>query len=479
MAVKKLQVFLASAFEEFSELRRELATRINRRRSPPVEAIDLNDNAPDSRPPLDRCFEGVDRAEIVVVLVGERYGASSAPGMPKESYTHLEYRRAVENRSKIILPFVIDGRDPRSTEVHDVRDEHLRRWIVEIEANQCISRLDSRLSPTELASEIYEAVAERIFEAFTDTVGVPGADDEEDEDAAPAFAEDAPIKRSELAEAPKLRPEPRSREQPLRTAAAEHAREALEALEVGLPLVAIHHLRKAVDLIPLDIVLSYWLARLLIATGGVAECKEGRQHAQRCARVAERTPDAPDLAGMGALVLAARANERLRDPEAALAAARAAYDAASHHWLAKLELGRQCALSGLDDEAMKYANEAFWVRPDCILRIRRDSAYSTLGPRVERLWEELRESVAREEKRIVDLERSCEWLVEQVGRSTAVTLVAAPEPPAGEKGPRLGILALVRACRLSTVQITSPRSPRVVAQGPAADAELRLRGIRG
>jgi len=472
LAIRKLQVFLASPFEEFTELRQELAAKINRPRMPPAEAIDLNDNSPDARPPLDRCYEGIDRAEVVVVLVGERYRADDDSGTADMSYTHLEYRRALENRSKIILPFLVDHRDPRTAKAHEVADRALRRWIQEIEANQCISRLDARLPPTRLAAEIYDAVAERIFEAFTDTAGVPGSDDEDDDAAAREITEDAPIKRTELANAPKLRP---PLTEPLRTSAAEHAREALQALEINLPWVAIHHLRKAVDLIPLDVVLSYWLARLLIATGGVAECKEGRQHAQRCARVAEKSHDTPRLGGMAALILAARANERLGDLEAALASARAAHEAVSYHWLAKLEFGRQCALSGHFDEAKKYATEAFWLRPDSILRMRSDSAYSTMGSKFERFWAELRDTMVREEKRIGEMEKSCEWLADHLGAGAKP--VTAPAGARDWSG-RVGILALVRTCRLST------RRSLELLQGCAAKllsdaADFTFRGLPG
>jgi len=47
---------------------------------------------------------------------------------------------------------------------------------------------------------------------------------------------------------------------PLKMLAGDHAKEALVAFGLSLPHVAIHHLRKAVDLVPLDIVLGYWLA---------------------------------------------------------------------------------------------------------------------------------------------------------------------------------------------------------------------------
>src|SRR5215210_4803992 len=114
MAINKLQVFLASRFDEFHELRVALKSRINRLKVPAVEAIDLNDNAVDSEPPLSRCYEAVDRAELFLLLLGNTYGTS--PKGHKESYTHLEYRRARRDGSKTILPFLIGNSHHRNFE---------------------------------------------------------------------------------------------------------------------------------------------------------------------------------------------------------------------------------------------------------------------------------------------------------------------------------------------------------------------------
>jgi hypothetical protein len=66
----------------------------------PVETIDLNDNAADPYPPLGRCYKKVNQAELFVLLVGDTYG-TNAKGH-NESYTHLEYKYAL-NESKTML----------------------------------------------------------------------------------------------------------------------------------------------------------------------------------------------------------------------------------------------------------------------------------------------------------------------------------------------------------------------------------------
>src|SRR6266478_6845130 len=123
MAIHRLQVFLASRFDEFQELRACLSKRINRLKLPPVEAIDLNDNSVDSEPPLSRCYEAVDRAELFVLLVGDTYGSS--PKDHEESYTHLEHKRALSDGSKTILPFLIGSSHHKKFSWQDFSDRRL------------------------------------------------------------------------------------------------------------------------------------------------------------------------------------------------------------------------------------------------------------------------------------------------------------------------------------------------------------------
>src|SRR4051812_26655383 len=105
MSVHRIQVFLASRFGEFEGLRRTLRERIARIQSPALEPVDLNDNTADTRPPLARCLDAVTRADIFILLVGETYG--ERPPNMQLSYTHLEYQKAVEDDTKVILPFFV------------------------------------------------------------------------------------------------------------------------------------------------------------------------------------------------------------------------------------------------------------------------------------------------------------------------------------------------------------------------------------
>ena len=434
MSARKLQVFLASRFDEFADLRVALRERINKVRRPEVEAVDLNDNLTDPHPPLVRCYEAVDRAEVVVLLVGEAYGQElEGHG---GSYTHLEYRHALEDHSKIILPFLVTVSHLKSP------DPRLREWVKEIMRNHCASRLDPALGADRLASDIFEAVYERLWEIAAE--GDAPRDDAVDDDESARGWDESPIKRDQLIA--------KSRQtdwasHPLKVLAADHSIQAFDALALNMPETAIHQLRKAVDLSPLEIVPAYWLARLLIATGRIPDCREGLRLALRCARVAAQREDGPDLASMASLILAARASERLYDREGALQYAKAAHDETPFHWLAKVELGRQYALNGRPDEALWYADQAFWLRPDAIHKIQSDPAYRDLGQPFEGFRKRLRDRVQSETKEILDVEATLRDIAATRRAGAAESIPRNPEPDDDRK---LSLLSIVRLARLSS-----------------------------
>ncbi|HEX9459886.1 MAG TPA: DUF4062 domain-containing protein [Thermoanaerobaculia bacterium] len=393
MAVRKLQVFLASRFGDFPDERLALVTRLNAVKEIAVEAIDLNDNLPNERPPIERCYEAIDQAEVFVLLIGMTYG-EGVYRPDGESYTHLEYRRALDDRSKIILPYVSGSiaEITRRTDCHP----RLREWLRDISKKQCAARLDPALSAERNASIIFEVVLSRLWEIYIGAV----PDEDGDDDDAPSSSEDSPIKRKELNNYAKMAVDRKT--PPLRHMAANHVKEALDALQLKLPQIAIQHLRAAVDLVPLDVVLSYWLARLLIATGRRAECVQGRTIALRCARIAARQEN--KMRQMVAMILAARANERLEERELALEAAQEAHDLIPQHSFAKLEVGRQHALSGQGSTAFKFAEQAFWLRAESIHQIERDDAYRSLGGDFDKFRDDLGAKVRSETEAVFDVE---------------------------------------------------------------------------
>ncbi len=368
MAAHKLQVFLAGRFDEHKVLRIALKEKINK--LPLAEAIDLNDNAPDEQPAIARCYEAVDRAELIVLLVGTEYG--TPPEGQKHSYTHLEHKRALSYGSKPILPFLIGDAHRQPFSLQNYANENLGQWVDEIRKKHTPSYLDGSLDENQLASDIFDEVLAWLVEIFVD---VDAGELEDVGDDGVETLQDSPIRLEELLDAPKMSTDRPPKDQPLKILAEDHAKEALNALKLHFPQVAIHHLIKARELAPLDISVGYWLARLLIATGRRPNCKKGLQIALLCARVASGQETQLKLESMACNVLAARASERLGEDELAMQYAQTAENEMPTHWMAKLEYGRQLAFAGKKVAALGMAEEAFWLRPETINQVQSDIAY--------------------------------------------------------------------------------------------------------
>lgn len=98
------QVFIASRFSEFKELRSLIVDDINS--IPGIQPIDLDDNLPDGKLPLSKCLENINISEYFILLMGETYGEEKVEGT-NYSYTHLEYKEAIKNPNINILVYGI------------------------------------------------------------------------------------------------------------------------------------------------------------------------------------------------------------------------------------------------------------------------------------------------------------------------------------------------------------------------------------
>lgn len=104
MAKEYEQVFIASRFSEFKELRSLIVDDINS--IPGMQPIDLDDNLPDGKLPLSKCFENINISEYFILLMGETYGEEKVE-RTNYSYTHLEYKEAIKNPNINILVYGI------------------------------------------------------------------------------------------------------------------------------------------------------------------------------------------------------------------------------------------------------------------------------------------------------------------------------------------------------------------------------------
>ena len=170
----------------------------------------------------------------------------------------------------------------------------------------------------------------------------------------------------------------------------------------------------------------------------------------RATQVAAKEEEARDLRTMAALILASRASERLDEPKVALVHARNAHAAMPHHWLAKIELGRQYAAAGAAEAALDLAGEAFWLRPDSLHRIRRDNRFRALGGALDRFERELHKEVVEQAERVFAVERAALELIASLD-ATSPALVSRPVSSVldGNAAPRT-IFPLVQAMRDST-----------------------------
>ena len=82
-------IFIASSFKEFKDLRKKLVEKINK--SFNYKAIDLDDNITDSRNTTQRSLEYVEEADYIVLLIGDNYG----------EITYKEYKKALELNKNI------------------------------------------------------------------------------------------------------------------------------------------------------------------------------------------------------------------------------------------------------------------------------------------------------------------------------------------------------------------------------------------
>ena len=99
MSSIKKEIFIASRFREFEQLRQVISDRILRYKF--LEPIDLNNNQATHRSPLNESLFHAKKAEVMILLIGESYG--SIPDSHSKSYTHLEYEEAVKESSNTPL----------------------------------------------------------------------------------------------------------------------------------------------------------------------------------------------------------------------------------------------------------------------------------------------------------------------------------------------------------------------------------------
>lgn len=137
----KVRVFLSSVISGYESYREAAARAIRTLKHELIRAEDLG-ASPGT--PQRVCLDGVRRSDVVVVVLGERYGYVQPSGL---SATHEEYREARD--TKDVLVFVQEGIEPEADQ---------KRFIDEVSAWASGRYLGKFTSPDSLRDAVIEAL---------------------------------------------------------------------------------------------------------------------------------------------------------------------------------------------------------------------------------------------------------------------------------------------------------------------------------
>jgi hypothetical protein len=442
MPIETLEIFLASSFDEHRDLRSALRQRIDDHPILPLRAIDLDDRRARHRPPLRQSLEAARRSDVTVVLLGTTYGG--CPPGAEHSYTHLEYREASAGGTGAVLVYLIGYEDAGAALA--VRDPRIAAWCREILEDHTPAFFAAGTQPEAIVEAILLDVQAVVFLTLSEPErrALDAYEIEDGQWEGPSRQElESLAERFELDRDPESRPrlgvapeDPHLA--PARTAAFEQQKEAFRALDLGERSIAALHLRRALDLVPLDQACNYWLARLLLTTGRRQDCREALSHALRASRLA-RTQDDRFNAAL-ALLAASRAAGRLGDHDSAVAHANAAIENARWYAGCHLELAARQAERGDLAAAEESLEAGFFRHPPSALRaLHREAGFRGHPAWSRRLREQLTARVETAMQRV---------LAEEERTADALGM---PPPPALELAGRR-ILPLLAAARESVLR---------------------------
>jgi tetratricopeptide (TPR) repeat protein len=408
VGTNKAEVFLASRFDEFKALRAELVREIARMKY--LAPVDLNDGYARQRPPLSECLSRVRAAEFMILLLGDSYGPN-APGRT-ESFTHLEYAEAVRDGSNTcVLVYRLRG-------LGAANDRAIpEAWLRELEERHTCSPLAGE-APA-VASEIIKHLCVALFEHRFDQVSegdddlsgdlAEGVFDDSEADAldaveAAARGEDG----GPGSEAGELDPSAMV-QGPAATAALEQRNEAIRATELREYGIAMQHLRRALELRPLDGLSSFLLARLYVAARRQDRLGEAVNLADRAARIAwdEQSPYRAAVA----YILAARARTKMGDIAAAHDYVDRALELRPDFAKAHLERARVFCHEKKAGEAVDAVRAAFRYHNPSLYQALRDPHLSSIRGSLRDMLRKETSNWAQEVQRLLDVERQLRGLV--------------------------------------------------------------------
>jgi hypothetical protein len=300
MARLVMDVFLASRFEEFKEIRNKLSKKMSNYKS--IEAIDLNNNLASHRSPLAESLFYVKKAEVMILLVGETYG--TIPDGETLSYTHLEYKEAIkESSNTVVLVFCIGKSYSGKYINYSNEDDNMKNWQVELEKNHRLSKFSGQ----EPIDTIIDKIMNTVLISIYDRNPSEDLDFEQDEelyidiaeDENTNFLEDEEItlldnKKIDNADIEITEIDEENLEGfdllriPSKLASLEQKKEAQQAIAIRDYYTARKHLRKSIEYRPLDFESNYWLAKLYVKSEKKSLFYDIEEHLLRAAKIAEQ-----------------------------------------------------------------------------------------------------------------------------------------------------------------------------------------------
>lgn len=386
MAIIKTEIFIASNFNEFKELRNILCKMINEYRCYPLQAVDLNNNIASPNNPLSKSIKSVMHSDILVLLIGEKYG-----GIPKDekfSYAHLEYKTTLDKNSKtVVLPYYICQKHKNEIQKKSSNSK-LEKCLDEVKDNHTVAFYNTQQYDQQtIASFIFQDIQKAIYDSLTsseqthlDIEEYKNEDfndfdlDKFSDDEMEYLEQRSGIDLNSIEAEDEFETELDAISNPAKAAALEQRKEAIRALELGERAIAINHLRQSLHHRPLDLEVNYWLARLLISTSRRSDCREAIDYAKLAAKLANS--EGRPIRVAVAYVLAAQGALKSGDCESSLSYINMAIEAAP--WLAvpHLELANQLAHQSKLEEAFESAEQAFYRNPYSIIKLNRYPIFS-------------------------------------------------------------------------------------------------------
>ena len=297
MANIKKEIFLASRFEEFKEIRTKLAEKIEAYNF--MEAIDLNDNQASHRSPLEESLFHARKAEIMLLSVGETYG--TVPEGESKAYTHLEYAEAVKDSSNTrVLVFCIGNAYAGKFIEYSKTEKKMKEWQIELEKNHRLSKFGNKDDVDEIVEKIMIMLLSSVYELNPEENLILSHDDElylddlHEEDENFLNDDEAELLDDKLSDQKEIGITDVDEKMegfdllkiPGKLAALEQKKEAQIAIEIQDYYTARLHLKKALEFRPLDFETNYWLAKLYVASAKKNLFFEIEEYLLRAARIA-------------------------------------------------------------------------------------------------------------------------------------------------------------------------------------------------